>query len=91
MDETHGQRVEELFQAAVEVPEADRARFLRKQCGDDTRLREEVESLLACDEPEDGFLRTAALIQKIRASSLYLKTAVGMILRFVSPGTHILE
>ena len=40
------QRVEEVFHAALELPPERRDRFLRDSCGDDTRLRAEVESLL---------------------------------------------
>ena len=41
------QRVEELYHAATERPAALRSGFLAQACGDDTDLRQEVESLLA--------------------------------------------
>ena len=40
------QRVRQVFQATLERPDADRARFLREACTGDSDLRREVESLL---------------------------------------------
>src|SRR5450432_572188 len=45
-----------LFDAALARPEADRGAFLSSECGDDPRLREEVESLLAAHGDAPGFL-----------------------------------
>ena len=45
-----------LFDAALARPEADRASFLSNECGDDERLRQEVESLLAANGDAQGFL-----------------------------------
>ncbi len=45
-----------LFDAALARPEADRGAFLSSECGDDPRLREEVESLLAAHGDAHGFL-----------------------------------
>ncbi len=45
-----------LFDAALARPEADRGAFLSSECGDDSRLREEVESLLAAHGDAHGFL-----------------------------------
>ena len=44
------QRVDEIFQAAVDLNPAQRETFLDSSCGDDQELRSEVESLLNCDE-----------------------------------------
>ena len=44
------QRVDEIFQAAVELNLAQRETFLNASCGADQELRSEVESLLSCDE-----------------------------------------
>lgn len=41
-------RIQELFLSAADLP-AEQARFLDFACDGDTVLREEVESLLACD------------------------------------------
>jgi serine/threonine protein kinase len=47
------QRVEEIFQQAIELAPQARSAFLDEACGGDQSLRQEVESLLA-HEPEDG-------------------------------------
>ena len=49
-------KVEELFQAAMVLPPEDRAEFLAKSCGDDSRLREEVQSLLDAAPGVESFL-----------------------------------
>jgi serine/threonine-protein kinase len=48
--------VKALFQAAVERPADERQAFLAAATGDDETLRHEVESLLASDTSEAGFL-----------------------------------
>ncbi|MCU0246487.1 MAG: hypothetical protein MUC42_07925, partial [Bryobacter sp.] len=40
-------KAERLFEQALERPRAERAQFLRRQCGDDDRLFAEVSELLA--------------------------------------------
>jgi serine/threonine-protein kinase len=49
-------RVKALFQAAVERPPDERDAFLAAATGDDAALRREVESLLASDTSDVGFL-----------------------------------
>ncbi|MGA7412989.1 MAG: serine/threonine-protein kinase, partial [Bryobacteraceae bacterium] len=49
-------RVEELYQAAMVLPPEQRADFLSKSCGDDVRLREEVQSLLDAAPGAESFL-----------------------------------
>lgn len=44
------QRIDELFGAALTYAPAERAAFLERACGDDDRLRAEVESLLRHDQ-----------------------------------------
>ena len=43
-------RIKELFSAALETPESERARFLESACGGDVELRAEVERMLAGNE-----------------------------------------
>jgi serine/threonine protein kinase/Tfp pilus assembly protein PilF len=49
-------RLEEVFYRALEVPVEDRARFLDEACGDDSALRQEVQSLLDATSQPPGFL-----------------------------------
>lgn len=49
-------RVKELFQAAVERPADERARFLADACGEDVSLRAEVERLLTAHEGAGSFI-----------------------------------
>lgn len=50
----------EIFQAAVELHEKDRAALLDRECADDAELRSEVEALLASDERVEGFIESPA-------------------------------
>lgn len=52
--------IESLFADAVEYPPAERSRFLERACGNDGELRKEVESLLACDAPEQQLIELPA-------------------------------
>jgi len=49
-------RVSELFETASGLPASARPLFLDSACGGDAALRTEVESLLACDLPDDPAL-----------------------------------
>ena len=59
MEREQFKRVEELFDAALEVPADQRQRFLERACGPDTKLLETVERLLrhvgpGADPPTDS-------------------------------------
>jgi len=54
------QKVESLFQAALERNAAGRAAYLATACAGDAALRQEVESLLAAYEDSSGFMETSA-------------------------------
>ncbi len=56
MNREHWQRLQELFEAALEQPEPARAAFLDRACGDDTALREAVARLLREDATGDQAL-----------------------------------
>jgi len=49
-------RISELFEAASGLPPSARPLFLDSECDGDAALRAEVESLLACDLPDDPAL-----------------------------------
>ena len=56
MSQERRQRVEELFEGALDVPSESRAAWLRSRCGDDPDLLAELEALLAAHERADGLL-----------------------------------
>lgn len=60
MDAHRWQQVEAVFHAARARPAAERAAFVRTQCGDDEALRREVESLLAQEPSRTAFLDAPA-------------------------------
>lgn len=49
------QRVEEIFQTALDLPPDKRAGYLSEACADDLTMQEEVVNLLACHETGDLF------------------------------------
>lgn len=53
-------RIKEIVATALELDPAQRAEFVRKQCGDDDGVRQEVESLLSCHDGADSILETPA-------------------------------
>ena len=68
MDAERWKRVDELLQAALQVPAGRQEEFLRQQCGDDSELLEEVRSLLTSDRKVGSFLDQPALhVAKIAA------------------------
>ncbi len=50
------ERIGALFQRALELPQDERAAFLREQCGDDESVRAEVASLVEAHAEAEGFL-----------------------------------
>ncbi|MBZ5550104.1 MAG: protein kinase, partial [Acidobacteriia bacterium] len=49
-------RIKEIVATALELDPTQRAEFIRKQCGDDERVRQEVESLLSHHDGADSVL-----------------------------------
>src|SRR5258708_7282208 len=60
-------RVGRHFQAALELRPGERMAYLRKACGEDESLRQEVESLLAAEEEAGDFLDAGALDDAAKA------------------------
>jgi serine/threonine protein kinase len=54
-------RAKEIFFAALELDPARHADFIQERCGDDAKLRREVESLLAAREDARDFLKSPPL------------------------------
>jgi len=55
-------RVDALYHDAAAMPVSERADFLRRACGDDVSMREEVEALLAAAGEAASFLEDRAAI-----------------------------
>lgn len=70
------QRAEELFLEAVELPRAERGRYLDQHCGDDRALRMEVETLLAHDGGAE-FLESESRVGGVRPSDLLKQVVLG--------------
>ena len=51
-------KVDELFEAALDVPPQERAAFLDEACGSDRDLRREVEKMLSFDKQAEDFIQT---------------------------------
>jgi eukaryotic-like serine/threonine-protein kinase len=49
-------KVEELYHVILDVLPANRDQFLQDYCGEDTELREEIESLLSFETPSDKLI-----------------------------------
>ena len=60
MDADRWKQVNELFHAALEQPEGDRAAFVAAESGDDETLRAEVESLLDSHAESEDFIEKPA-------------------------------
>jgi len=58
MDAERWRRVDELLQAALRLPPEQQNEFLRRQCGGDTELLEEVRSLLTAHRQAGSFLES---------------------------------
>ena len=61
MDAERWKCVDELLQAALQVPAERQEEFLRQQCGGDSELLEEVRSLLTSHRKAGSFLETPGL------------------------------
>jgi serine/threonine protein kinase/tetratricopeptide (TPR) repeat protein len=60
MEEHRLQKVDEVFQAALELPPERRPGFLESACENDNELRAEVESLLSAHEEAGNFIEDSA-------------------------------
>jgi eukaryotic-like serine/threonine-protein kinase len=61
MDAERWKQVDNLLQAALERPPAERAEFLREACAGDEALEREVRSLVASEQQAGGFLLSPAI------------------------------
>jgi len=61
MDSDRWHHVDRLLQSALDLPAGEREAFLRKACGGDPRLEDDVRSLVAAHDRADGFLGAPAI------------------------------
>ena len=54
MSDSRFDEVKRIFGSALQRKPAERTRYLLEACGDDERLRAEVEELLSCRTAADG-------------------------------------
>jgi tetratricopeptide (TPR) repeat protein len=59
-DPERWRRIEPILDRALDLPAEERRAFLDEACGGDSRLRADVEALLAADEQAGGFLGAPA-------------------------------
>ncbi len=51
-------RIEEIFNAAIEIPPSELESLFKESCGTDEELRQKVEALLAVENSPKNFLDT---------------------------------
>ncbi len=61
MNPERWKQIDDLLQAAFDLPEKDRGAFLRQACSGDPSLQEEVQSLINARERAGSFLETPAI------------------------------
>ncbi len=61
MNADRWRKIDELFDAVLEIPKAGREAFLAKKCAGDEILRREVSSLLKAHKETDSFLENSAM------------------------------
>ena len=67
----------EIFAEAIELPEAERAAFVERACGDDHQLRQRVELLLAGYDAAGMFMENAPVSRPAAAPEDMAGTAIG--------------
>lgn len=70
MNEARWQRVTDIVNDCLDLPEAERVEFARKQCGDDTALFGEVQQWLDGARDTTGFLARPAKFDAIATEAL---------------------
>ena len=61
MDNDRWNQVDQLLQSALDTPAAERHAYLRRACGGDQQLEDEVRSLVAAHDRADSFLGAPAI------------------------------
>jgi Tol biopolymer transport system component len=82
-------RLDELLDAALERPVAERRSFLESACDDDAELRQEALRLLALAEADDRELRPGALAANAWDEATALGDAAGTLVPELPRGTQV--
>lgn len=61
MNPDRWRQIDEIFDAALDVPEAEREAFLSARCNGDEKLRDKILSLLRARAEVDGFMESPAM------------------------------
>ena len=59
--------IEQIFEMACKYPPEKQAEFLKTACGDDTKLKSQVEALLKADQASNSMLDDGHLPQDLEA------------------------
>src|SRR5438874_9796328 len=80
-------RIEGLFLRTVEVPPDGRVKYLDEQCNGDEALRCEVNSLLACDNPDAPLMdRSLPSVSELQADMAGRRIGVYRLVRLLGHG-----
>ena len=88
MDPASWQKVTSIFQAARELPLADRPAYLEEVCAGDTELHRQVERLLLSDAEEDAFLDPENLRAAVTGRSAFVAGSEVLHYRIVAKLGH---
>lgn len=94
MESERWRRVEELYHSALRLPASQRASFLKDECRSDRDVREEVESLLSCENSVAEFMESPAfdMAAKLMAEETPGKPATDQAIpTVISSRFHVLE
>ena len=70
MKESTNDRVTELFNAAAELPEAERSKFLERRCAHDPGMFDEIKALLEYDKDPASVLSTSGVDRVVELFSI---------------------
>ena len=82
MDSVRWRQIDDLLDAALELPEAEREVFIQSRCNGDDELRDEVMSLLGAQDSPDNFLDQS--VMRIAARNIAPEESV-------RPGTYLVD
>ena len=63
-------RIEEIFEAAIGLPEEEQVRVLDRECGGDAELRRKVEALVRADRSAGRFIESTIALAALVAGHL---------------------